>query len=79
MASIAPLMTKVVELKKLHYATNNIPAKYIIVNKHTLQKLVNEADSVGQLTLESNSIVITGLEVAVKPQDVTRDIVMEVV
>jgi len=79
MASIAPLMTKLVELKRVHIAKYNTTPTYLIVNKHTMRIVEREATVVKQLDRVQQDIVIGELKVAIKPADNSTDIVMEVV
>ena len=79
MASIAPLLTKVVELKRLHSKDKIQPPKYIITNVFTLQKLAIEAKSVGQLSIPTtDDMIIANLDVTVKVQDKSSNIFLEV-
>ncbi len=76
--SIAPLMTKLVELRRLHTSKYENPQKFVICNQYTAQQLANEAQSVGKVKVEGASVLIDGLVLVVHPQDHTTDIVMEV-
>jgi len=78
MSSIAPLMTKLVALKRLHIAKYDDTPRFVICNQFTAQQLGNEAHVLKELEHETTKDTIAGLNLVLYPQDTRREIVMEV-
>ena len=76
--SIAPLMTRLVELKRLHTSKYGDSPKFIICNQYTAQQLANEAHPIGKIKGKGTRLMIDELTLVVHPQDHTTDIVMEI-
>jgi len=78
MSSIAPLMTKLATLKRLHIAKYDDEPRFVVVNQFTAQHLANEAQIDNNIKQEGNTVRVDGLAVVVHAQDRTHNIVMEV-
>jgi len=77
--SVAPLMTRLAELKRLSTAEKSTEPKYVICNQHTAQQLAKEAQTINKMVGKEATIVIDDLLLVVHPQDPTQNLVMEVV
>ena len=78
MSSIAPLMTQLANLKRLHIAKYDDEPRFVICNQATAQQLGNEAHVLKELEHSSTKATIAGLDLVMYPQDTRREIVMEV-
>jgi len=77
--SIAPLMTKMAELRRVYSTKNDDNPRYVVCNQFTAQQLSKEAQTVGKLQGSNTKILIDNLTLVVHPQDPTQQLVMEVV
>jgi hypothetical protein len=79
MSSIAPLMTKLANLKKLHIAEYDTEPRFVITNQFTARQLSNEAHVLKEIENKGSKLDIAGVTLVIHPNDRTDKIVMEVV